>query len=357
MKLSILKDNLETALSNFQTFLNKRDSSQITSHIFFETINNKLLLRATDFEISIQAQIETTKIEEEGKGTVNGEKILEIIKRLNNDKEIDFYTKDEMLYINQEKTEYKLSMFNPDEFPKFPSYNTNTKIQISSSQFIEAIKKINPAVGINNPKIELNGAYIDIKEYSINIVATDTRRLAITKYDSQSISTLSMIIPKKGLNEIQKLCTNDIELFYNENQLIVQTKTYLFSTKLTNGKFPDYERIIPKSFNHTLELPTHEFIRGLKLVNSVSNEIKITFKQNEILFESINSDNFDKAKTHFEIQTSFQTEFILGINSKNLLDFLEQITDIKFTFCVNESNSPFMVKSGNFSTIIMPVIF
>lgn len=357
MKLSILKDTLETVLSNFQAFLNKRDSSQITSHIFFQTIDNKLLLRATDFEISIQTQIDVIKIEEEGEGTVNGEKIFEIIKRLDNEKEILFSIKNEILLIQQEKTEYELPMFNPGEFPKFPSYNTNTKIQISSSQFIEAIKRINPAVGINNPKMELNGAYIDIKEYSINIVATDTRRLAFNKYDSQSVSTLSMIIPKKGLNEIQKLCIDEVELFYNETQLIIKTGIYLFSTKLTNGKFPDYERIIPKEFTHTLELPTHEFIKRLKLVNPITNDIKIIFRQNEIIFETLNSDNSEKAKTQFEIQTKFEDEFVLGINSKNLLDFLEQIMDEKFTFCINESNNPFMVKSENFSTIVMPVIF
>lgn len=357
MKFSIFKDTLEIVLSNFQAFLNKRDSSQITSHIFLQAENNKLLLRATDFEISIQAQIDTFQIEEEGNGTVNGEKIYEIIKRLNGEKEILFFIQDEMLIIQQEKTEYKLSMFNPGEFPKFPTFNTNTRIQIASSQFIEAIKKINPAVSINNPKMELNGAYIDIKEYSINIVATDTRRLALNKYDSQSVSTLSMIIPKKGLNEIQKLCVEDVELFYNETQLIIQTGIYLFSTKLTNGKFPDYERIIPKNFTYTLELPTHEFIRRLRLVNPISNDVKVVFKQNEIIFESINSDNSERAKTQFEIQTTFEDEFILGINSKNLLDFLEQIVDEKFTFCINESNNPFMVKSANFSTIVMPVIF
>lgn len=356
MKLSMLKDTLEIVLSDFQPFLNKRDSSQITSHIFFQTIENKLLLRATDFEICIQTQIDVVKIEEEGKGTVNGEKFYEIIKRLDSEGEIIFSTQNEVLIIKQEKTEYELPMLNPEEFPKFPFYNTDTRIQISSFDFVDAVKKINPAVGINNPKMELNGAYIDIKEYSINIVATDTRRLALNKYDSQSISTLSMIIPKKGLNEIQKLCVDEIELFYNETQLIIKTGIYLFSTKLTNGKFPDYEKIIPKNFTYTLELPTREFIKRLKLVNPISNEVKIVFAQNQIIFENANGDSSEKARTQFETQTTFENDFILGINSKNLLDFLEQIIDENFVLCINETNTPFMVKSKNFSTIVMPII-
>ncbi|MCE3047147.1 DNA polymerase III subunit beta [Helicobacter kayseriensis] len=355
MKISIFKNTLEIVLNNFQSFLDKRDFSQITSHIFFKTIDNKLLLRATDYEIGIQAHIDIFKIEEEGQGTVSGKQILEIIKRLKDDKEIFLIADHENLTIKQGKSQFKLPMFNSDEFPNFPVYNTDTKIQIPSHQFIEAIKKINPAVGTNNPKIELNGALLDIKEYMINFVATDTRRLALMKYETQSINTLSIIIPKKALNEIQKLCADDFEIYHNENQLIIQTGIYTFSTKLTNGRFPDYERIIPKSFTHILELPKNDFVSAIRIINSVSQEIKMTFKANEILFESMSSEN-SQGSTQCEIQTNFENEFSIGINSKNLLDFLAQVHDETFTLCLNESNNPFMVKSENFSTIIMPIV-
>ncbi|WP_027327122.1 DNA polymerase III subunit beta [Helicobacter pametensis] len=355
MRITIFKNALEIVLNNFQPFLDKRDFSQITSHIFFKTIDNQLLLRATDYEISIQAQIDVSGIEEEGQGTVSGKQILEIIKRLRDDKEISLISDDESLIIKQGRSQFKLPMFNAEEFPKFPNYTTETKIQIPSSQFINAIKKINPAVGTNNPKIELNGALLNIKEYMIDFVATDTRRLALMKYDTQSIATLSIIIPKKALNEIQKLCIDELDLYHNENQLIIKTGIYTFSTKLTNGRFPDYERIIPKAFTHTLELPKNDFISAIRIINSVSQEIKMTFRQNEILFESMSSEN-SQGSTQCEIQTNFENEFSIGINSKSLLDFLAQVGEDRFTLCLNEANNPFMVKSENFSTIIMPII-
>ena len=355
MKICVYKNTLEIVLNNFQSFLDKRDFSQITSHIFFQTIENKLLLRATDYEISIQAKIEICKIEEEGQGTVSGKQILEIIKRLRDDKEISFTTENETLLIKQDKSQFKLPMFNSEEFPNFPVYNTDTKIQIPSSYFIEAIKKINPAVSINNPKIELNGALLDIKDYAVNFVATDTRRLALIQYDSQSVGSLSIIIPKKALNEIQKLCVDELEIYHNENQLIIQTGIYTFSTKLTNGRFPDYERIIPKNLTHTLELPKNEIISAIRIINSLSQEVKLTFKQNEILFESMSSEN-SQGSTQCEVQTNFENEFSIGMNSKSLLDFLAQVNDEKFLLCFDEANKPFMVKSENFSTIIMPII-
>ncbi len=355
MKISIYKNTLELVLNNFQSFLDKRDFSQITSHIFFKIAENKLLLRATDYEIGIQAKIEVSKIEEEGQGTVGGKQILEIIKRLRDDQEISLSTDNDTLLIKQGKSQFKLPMFNSEEFPNFPFYNTDTKIQIPSYQFIEAIKKINPAVSTNNPKIELNGALLDIKDYGINFVATDTRRLALIQYDSQSVGSLSIIIPKKALNEIQKLCIDEAEIYHNENQLIIQTGIYTFSTKLTNGRYPDYERIIPKSFTHTLELPKNEIINAIRTINAVSQEIKVTFKQNEILFESTTSEK-EQGKTQCEVQTNFENEFSIGMNSKSLLDFLAQVNNEKFSLCFEEANKPFMVKSENFLTIIMPIV-
>lgn len=355
MKIALFKNSLEIVLTNFQSFLDKHDQSQITSHILFQVINQTLLLRATDYELGIQSQINLLRVEQEGKGTVNGKKILEIIKRLKEEQEITLEIEDDNLIIKQGRSNFKLPMFNADEFPSFPSYNTETKINIESHKFIEAIKKINPAVSVNNPKIELNGALLDIKEYMINFVATDTKRLALIKYDTQSITTLSIIIPKRALGEIQKLCIDEVNIYHNESQLILQSGNYTFFTKLTNGKFPDYERIIPKEFTYTLKLPRNEMMNAIRIINSISQDIKLTFRQNEILFESINAEN-SQGSTQCEIQTQIQNEFSIGMNSKSLLDFLSQVNDETFEFCVNESNVPFMVKSENFSTIIMPII-
>lgn len=354
MKIQIYKSPLENVLNNFQAFLDKRDQSNITSHIYFKVQDNQLLLKATDFEMGIKAFININSIQEEGEGTVNGKEILGIIKQLKEDKEITFETKNDEFIIKQGRTNFKLPMFNSEEFPQFPSYTAENKINIPTENFIEAIKKISPAVANNNTKIELNGANLDIKEYVINFVSTDTKRLALVKMETQSISTLSVIIPKRALIEIPKLFLNDFEIYYNTSQLILVTENYSFFTKLTNGRFPDYERIIPKTFKHSFTLQKNKMIASLKMIQSVSQEVKITFNQNEVLFESFGNNN-SQAEDGFEAEITISKPIEIAANLKSLLDFLGQIDNETFELCITEKTTPFLLRDNNFLTIVMPI--
>ncbi|MGP1449749.1 MAG: DNA polymerase III subunit beta [Wolinella sp.] len=354
MKFEIHKSNLENILNNLQSFLDKKDASQITSHIFFKAENSELTLYATDHEIGLLAKTSSINIEQDGISTVNGKKILDIVRRLK-DSEVTLQNKDEFLIIKQGRSSFKLPMFNASEFPQFPSFNELPKVEINSTYLIQSMKKIIPAIDTNNPKFELNGALLDIKEYSFNFVATDSRRLAIVKYENPSINKLALIIPKKAIIEIQKLFFEDVELYYDETYLIIKSKNYLFFTKLINGKYPDYERIIPKETNYNMTIPKDKFVDSIRLINSVSNDIKITFKTNEILFDSISEEN-NEAQTQLEIETGIKDEIVIGVNSRYILDYLSQVDTSDFIIGIQERNIPFILKSENFSTIIMPII-
>lgn len=355
MKLIVSKNTLEITLMNFQAFLDKKDSSQITSHIYFESIDSKLLLRATDYEIGIEAKIDIIKKESEGNATVNGRMILDIVKKLE-EGEIILETDKDFFYIKQGKTKYKESMFNASEFPAFPELEKYSKLNIDTSTFITSIKKINPAIETNNQKMELNGAFLDIKDYSYNFVATDTRRLAIVKYETQSVDNLSMIIPKKATTEILKLFYDEFEIYYNQSQVIIKTEQYMFFTKLINGKYPDYEKIVPKNFTNEIKLPRDIIEKSIKKVNLCSN-IKITIRAKEILFEAISNESSRTANTQIELDTNIDGEIVIGANSKYILDFFSQIEDSDFLLCLNDPNNPFVLKDKNFSTIVMPIIF
>ena len=351
MKISLPKNLLESALTNCQNFLDKRDRSQITSHIYFEVKEDTFILKATDYEIYLESHINVPSLSI-GNATANGRQILDTIKHLK-DGEVTIETEQDSIRISQGKSRTKLPMFNADEFPKFPEYEANKQIQIESTKFLSSIKKINPAVDTNNPKYELNGSLLDIKDYSFNFVATDTRRLALIEYKSQSVDTLSLVIPKKAINEITKLFIDHFEIYHNGTHLILKNDEYTFYTKLINGKYPDYEKIIPKEFKHKVVLPKDRLIDALQFVKTLTNNIKITFTPNEVLFESLNEES-GEASTQIEVQTGIEY-LSLGINSKYILDFLSQIDSSEFTFCINEPNTPFVAIDDNFSTIIMPV--
>jgi len=354
MRLAVAKSTLESLLINLQPFLEKKDTSQITSHVLLIANENSMTAKATDHEIGLKATTEHVDIQIDGKATANGKKLLDIVKILKEDY-ITLETIEETLHIKQGNSKFKLPMFNANEFPEFPDLNDLPSIELNSIELIQMFKKVSPAIDTNNPKYELNGALLNIKENEIDIVGTDTRRLSIGKIENSNNKTLSMIIPKKAIIEIQKLFFDQIKLFYNETNLIIKTPEYYFYTNLINGKYPDYERIIPQNLKHIITLPKSRIIESIKQITTISQEIKITFKSNSIIFKSLGEET-SEAETEIKFNTGFNEEFVLAVNSKYLLDFLGQIDKEEFNMGLNEPNLPFIVQSNNFYTVIMPII-
>ena len=354
MKITVSKSIIENILVYAQPFLEKKDTSQITSHVYLNVNDSKLTIKATDYEIGFEVSTDKINTISSGSITANGKKLLDII-RILKDGEINLEVKNEMLYISQSHSNFKLPTFSYNEFPEFPSYEGKSRISIESHSLIESLKKITPAIDTNNPKFELNGALIDIKQDSINFASTDTRRLAIVNIPNQSASELSIIIPKKAIIEIQKLFFDNIELYYDDTNLIIHSEQYTFFTKLINGKFPEYSRIIPKEVSNTLVLPKAIMIDSIKQITTISSDVKITFLNNFITFESLSDDNIE-AKTEISYNTNFTEEFVIAINSKYLLDFLNTINSSEFSIGLNEGNLPFLLLDENFKTVVMPIV-
>jgi len=175
------------------------------------------------------------------------------------------------------------------------------------------------------------------------------------RVDKNMEKELSLIIPKKAILEIQKLFFEDMNIYYNEVNLIITDRNYFFFTKLINGKFPDYERIIPKSLNYILKLPKDKMIEAIKQITIISNEIKLTFLKDRIIFKSLSDENFE-AQTELEVPTPFEEKFVMAVNSRYILDFLANIDDNEFEMGINDSDLPFELKNNNFITIVMPIV-
>lgn len=354
MKIAISKSVLENILVHSQPFLEKKDTSQITSHVYFEAADNGLTVKATDYEVGLLINSDQVTLHAPGAITANGKKLLDIV-RILKDGDVILELQRDTLHVQQAHSNFKLPVFNSSEFPLFPSFEGKPKIEINSHLLIESLKKITPATDTNNPKFELNGALLDIQAETINFVSTDTRRLAVVNVENRNDSELSLIVPKKAIVEIQKLFFDDIEIYYDNTYLIIKSAQYTFFTKLINGKFPDYSRIIPKEIAKTLLLPKAIMIDAIKQITTISNDMKLTFSGDQILFESLSDDNIE-AKTEIAYTTGFDTPFILAVNSRYILDFLGQINTSEFTLGLNEPNLPFVLQNENFKTVVMPIV-
>ncbi|MDY0365260.1 MAG: DNA polymerase III subunit beta [Arcobacteraceae bacterium] len=355
MKLSINKSLFENVVSSMQAFLDKKDASSITSHIYLEVKENKLLIKSTDYEIGLSVTIDDISDFIDGKATVNGVNLLGIIRRLKNDVISIETIHNNQLEIKQGRSNFKLPMYNAEEFPLFPKIEELNSLNININNLVNSMKKIIPSIDNNNPKYELNGALIDVKENKTNFVSTDTRRLSVSYLNNSSPKQAQLIIPKKAVIEIGKIFTNnEIKVNYDNTNLVIDSDNVQFFTKLINGKFPDYQRIIPSSFKYNLHIPKNEFIESIKLVTSLFANIKITFSNDKIIFESLDEDS--EAKTQLDIGLSVENDFYIAANSKYLLDFLSQVNHETFKLGFNSSNLPFYLEDDKFFTIIMPII-
>ena len=354
MRFIITKSIFENIISSMQPFLEKKDASSITSHIYLETLNAKLIIKATDYEVGLTSLVTDIRDITDGKATVNGNNLLGIIKRLKDEDIILDTDSNNNLIIKKNKSTFKLTMYDANEYKSFPTSDNLKKLDISTINLINSIKKITPAIDNNNPKFELNGSLIDIKNSIINFVATDTRRLAISHLQNISNDETQIIIPKKAIIEIQKLFLDEANILYDDTNIIISNERMTFFSKLINGKFPDYERIIPKNLKHTLSIPKAMLVDSIKLVTSLFSNIKITFTPNSILFESLDEDS--EAKTQVDINLNIEDEFYLAVNAKYLLDFLSMSNNENIKVGFNESNLPFYLEDEKFYTIVMPIV-
>ncbi len=354
MKIKAQKQIIESILINLQPFLEKKDASQITSHILFDFQNDTCIIKATDGEIGLSINTDNIIIEASGKFTANGKKLLDIIRILKDD-EIILEVLENALFIKQKNSKFKLPTFDAESYPAFPSIEDKPQISLDSLSLIRNLKKITPTIDTNNPKFELNGALINIKNNSTDFVGTDTRRLGIVSIDNSNEKELSIIIPKKAIMEIQKLFIDEINIYFDETNLIITNKNYFFYTRLINGKFPDYQRIIPQTVKHSISLPKKEMLDAIKMITTISAEIKLTLLPDSIVFNSLSSDNIE-AKTELEINTGLNKKFELSFNCKYILDFISHVEKDVFLIEFNEPSLPFIVKDENFITIIMPII-
>ena len=353
MKFVIKKSAFENVIASMQPFLEKKDSSSITSHIYLETYNDKLIIKATDYEIGLESFIEEIKVDEDGKITVNGSNLLGIIKRLKNE-DLIIEASNNNLIIKQNKSTFKLPTYDANEFPSLNKSENLKELSISTMNFINSIRKITPSIDNNNPKFELNGALLDIKNQKINFVSTDTRRLSISYLQNINNEEGQLIIPKKAIIEIQKLFLDEAKIYFDDTNLVISNNQNKFFTKLINGRFPDYERIIPSNLKHNFMLPKNVLVESIKLVTSLFSNIKITFNPTSIIFESLDEDT--ESKTQIDIDLNIEGQFYLAANAKYLLDFLSMSHNEKVKIGFNESNLPFYLEDDKFFTIVMPIV-
>ena len=321
-------------------------------------------------EILVLTETVKCSVIEEGSITTPALTLYDIVRKISEGNEIELISNDgNKLSVRSGKSKFSLSCLPKDDFPKIDNIGLDNEFELKAEILKKIIDKTRFAISNEETRYYLNGIYFHIiKEDNQSIlrsVATDGHRLA--KYEinlpSEFNNIPGIIIPKKTINEIRKLIEeneDNIKISISESKIIFSINNIILTSKLIDGSFPDYEKVIPKNNDKDMTASTSILYEAIDRVSTVSSEksrsIKLDILDNVASLSS-NSAETGSGAEDIEIEYS-GSKIEIGYNAKYLLEIINQIDGEKVNFKLFDSSSPSIIKDLNDEStlyILMPM--
>ena len=291
MDFYITKEEVVKSLNLTLGVVEKRQTLPILSNVLLEVDESSLKLTATDLESEISTTSTISNFKSGGKTTAPARKLSDLCRLMPDLAEIHFFLDGDNLKIETESGKYNLSTLPSEDFPVFETEDTQSQINISSQNLKNLITKTSFAMGNQDWRHYLNGLYMMIDDKVITTVATDAHRLAMatSSLNEASSESTSGIVPRKSINEIGKLVGDESEnvvIQLGQTSIAANVSGTTFVSKLIEGKFPDYEQVIPSGESSLLVVDRKNFSESLSRVSVLSSEkykgVRIITKKNSL---------------------------------------------------------------------------
>ncbi len=364
MKILINKDDLIEPLLAVCGVVERRQTLPILANILIDAESENIRLTATDMEVE-SCFVMQHQSEETGKTTVPARKFLDIVKALPDNKSIELVIENEKIKILCGKSKFTLSTMSADDFPAIESLDEIVRIKLAEKVLKKILENTQFAMAHQDVRYYLNGLLIELDGEKIRAVATDGHRLALTESDLSTGLTdlLQIIVPRKGVLEMSRLLTDEeteVELVISKNHLRLITEKQSLTTKLIDGKFPDYERVIPQDSNKKVYAEREKLRNGMARTSILSNEkfrgIRMVLEEGKVI-ASANNPEQETAEEEIEVMYSGETMEI-GFNVSYLLDALNIIKSDQVLLELKDSDSSCLITSPEDSSsryVIMPM--
>mgnify|MGYP001213956891 FL=1 len=275
MEITLKKEDIVSALNITLGVVEKRQTLPILANVLFQVDENSFKLTATDLESEVTTSGSLSSSEASGKLTTSAKKLNELCRLIPDGEEINFSLISDKLNIKTKYGKYSLSTLPSADFPVFDIDSGDMPLIIPAKDLLGLIKKTSFAMGNQDWRHYLNGLYISISDGQITAVSTDAHRLAVANIPIHSDHSFSGIIPRKSINEMAKFLSDqsgDAELKINDASLELMVGNLIFKSKLIDGQFPDYQKVIPSGESSLLEINVKDFSETLSRVSVLSSE-------------------------------------------------------------------------------------
>ena len=356
MIFSTKKQDILNELQLLQGIVEKRNTMPILTNILINASDGVVELIGTDLEVGLKTHF-TASVKEEGTITISGKKVFEIVRSLPEDQEITFEQSDNhMIEIKSGASRFKVLCLPKEDYPQVPEPKFEKSIILPLEKLKEMIDRVYCAI-TQEQRYYLNGALMVLRDKNIELVSTDGHRLAYTSMpleDFKLEESIQGIVSKKTLNELRKLENSTVKFDQDENNLFFNVKNRTLISRVIEGKFPNYDAVIPKDNPNVLVFDREEIDDAIRRVSLLSTErskgIKFNLEKNKLLLFSSNP---EIGEARDEVEMDYDGDkFEVGFNSLYLLDFLNTVKSDKILIEIKDENSAILLKPENDDEII-----
>ena len=364
MNIKIDREVLLKPLSNVSGIVEKRHALPILSNLLIEGENGILKFTATDLEVQISLSIKTD-IKESFKTTIAARKLFDITRALPEKSTLDIKIEESKVIVKAKKSRFNLQTLQAKDYPVMVKNEGDAiSFTVSQNQLKKLLKQVDFSMAQQDIRYYLNGLLFEVDGKKLNIVATDGHRLSFTSTDlNNSQEKTQTIIPRKTITELIKLMGDDeqpIMICITKNQVSFKFNDIDLITKVIDGKFPDYSRVIPVGHTNSFDIDRLSLLSSMQRASILSNEkyrgIRMVIEENNLKLISSNSEK-EQAEEELEIKYS-GTTIDIGFNVTYLIDVLVNIQFDKLTFAFNDSSSSCLItipNNNDYKYVVMPM--
>ena len=366
MKFTVSREALLKPLQNVAGVVERRHTLPILSNILLCIKNNQLKLTATDLEVELVAIVSLESVDEPGETTIPARKLFDICKTLSTENVLEIDVKEHKAIIKSSRSRFTLSTLPAADFPNLEEGLGTTEFLINTSKLQHLIVSTSFAMAQQDVRYYLNGMLLETRSGSLKAIATDGHRLAIREENCEiggGNSTKQVIVPRKGILELSRLFEEDEEVTVSigSHHIKVSGSVLTFTSKLVDGKFPDYTRVLPKMSENIMTCNREVLKLALSRTAILSNEkyrgIRLHFTKNKLTLYANNPEQ-EEAEEHVDVEYS-GADLEVGFNVAYLIDVFSVLKEEQVSMSLADSNSSVLINGVNSDSksayVVMPM--
>jgi DNA polymerase III subunit beta len=363
MKLTATREDILTPLQSVIGVVERRQTMPVLANVLLAARDGRISVTGTDLEVELVAASQAS-VNQPGDITVPGRKLLDIFRSLPEKTSVALSTEGERVSLRAGRSRFTLSSLPASEFPLVDEINAQQTLTVAQGEFRRLIDKTHFSMAQQDVRYYLNGLLLETDGKTLRAVATDGHRLALceTELSAKAKTSQQVIVPRKGVLELQRILgtDGDIELAVGTNHVRAQIGDIRFTSKLIDGRFPEYGRVIPVNPSRTVEAERESLKLALQRTAILSNEkyrgIRLTARPGLLVIQAHNPEQ-EEAEDQVEV-TYKDEEVEIGFNVNYLLDALGAIEGDKVEIGLTDSNSSCLIHApGTTHTkyVVMPM--